>query len=68
MQILVSTAVKAQAIPSSDQYHNYQLFLSERERSAGCEADTMIQADKLESFLYFGCRLGGGGVKLFSIY
>lgn len=62
MQTLVSTVVKAQAIPSSDQYQNHQLFLSEGGRSAVCKADRIVQVEKAESFLYLG------GFFLFSMY
>lgn len=58
MQTLVSTVVKAEAVPSSDQYQNHQLFLSEGERSAVCKADRIIQVEKAESFLYFGGWFG----------
>lgn len=63
MQTLVPTVVKAQAIPSSDQYQNHQLFHSEEERSAVCKADRIIQVEKVESFLYFV-----GFFFLFSLY
>ena len=54
MQTVVSTVVKVQAIPSSDQYENHRLFLSERERRAIFKADRIIQVEKEESFLYLG--------------
>lgn len=63
MRTLVSTVVKAQATPSSDQYQNHQLLLSERE-FAICKAERIIQVEKAESFLY----LRSFYVFLFSMY
>lgn len=48
--------VKVQAVPSSDQYQNHQLFLSDRERSTICKPDRMMQVEKAESFLCPGIR------------